>query len=132
MQSARFTVEISKLYHAVLPKLQAQDMDQEVKEAAIQCMACLLARLGNHLPAADIDASLQILLERLGNETIRLTAVRAIAEVAASPLGLDLSSIVKPTIEQITSFMRLVRRPLPSSLLYEHLTELTPRRIEGS
>lgn len=90
------------------PKLEAQDIDQEVKEAAILCVSGLFAKLGNHIPAADVDACLRTLEQRLGNEITRLTAVRAIEEIASSPLNINMEAIVDPAISQMTGFMKLV------------------------
>lgn len=114
LQSGRFTENILRVHSAVRPKLEAQDIDQEVKEAAILCVSGLFAKLGNHIPSDEVDDCLRILEQRLANEITRLTAVRAIEEIASSPLKLNLESIVDPAITQMTGFMKLVRsRPLP-------------------
>ena len=67
---------MEKMYNSLLPKLRAQDIDQEVKEEAIRCAALLIARVGVSLQG--IKEALPILLERLGNETTRLTTVGAL------------------------------------------------------
>ena len=40
---------VKGLYDAVMPRLSAQDQDQEVKEAAISCMAAAVALAGDLL-----------------------------------------------------------------------------------
>lgn len=98
---------VDKLYEVLLPKLEAQDIDQEVKEAAINCAALLISRVGNEI-ANELPSCYKILQDRLANEITRLTAVKALALIAQSPLKLDLSSILSASINQITSFLRLV------------------------
>ena len=98
------------MYDELLPKLKAQDIDQEVKEEAIRCAALLISTVGDRL--SDLEESYQILQDRLTNETTRLTTVSALEQIAASPLKLDLSVILVPSVEHLTGFLKLVGVPL--------------------
>lgn len=46
-----FTSYISNLYDCTLQRLKASDIDQEVKERAISCMAQMLYNVGDNLNA---------------------------------------------------------------------------------
>lgn len=48
---------------------------QEVKESAITCMGLVVSTFGDHL-RAEIPACLPVLVDRMGNEITRLTAVK--------------------------------------------------------
>lgn len=74
-----------KVFSATMKRLKATDIDQEVKERAISCMGHMVCHLGDHL-MAELQGVLAIFLERLKNEITRLTAVRTITLVCASPL----------------------------------------------
>jgi len=53
-----------------------------------------------------------VLLERLRNEITRLTAVKAFASIAQSPLSLDLSPVLEPLLAELTGFLRKANRVL--------------------
>lgn len=48
---------------------------QEVKECAISCMGLVLATFGDNL-STELAACLPVLVDRMGNEITRLTAVK--------------------------------------------------------
>lgn len=96
---------IPKLFAVVHRRLSAQDVDQEVKEVAIRCMADVVALLGNVI-SDRIDDVLRILLERVRNETTRLTSVKALAVIAGSRLELDLSEVTESAMTELTVFLR--------------------------
>ena len=48
---------------------------QEVKECAISCMGLVVSTFGDHL-TADLTACLPVIVDRMGNEITRLTAVK--------------------------------------------------------
>lgn len=73
-----------------LKRLKATDIDQEVKERAISCMGHMVCHLGNHLQA-ELQGVLTIFLDRLKNEITRLTAVRSLTLISASPLKVQLA-----------------------------------------
>jgi len=96
--------------------LKAQDIDQEVKESAITCMGLIIANLGDQL-GAQLPSVLQILQDRLTNEITRLTAVKAIENIASSRLHIDLSPILAESIKELSSFLRKANRALKQSSL---------------
>ena len=59
----------------------------------------------------------QVLLERLRNEITRLTAVKAFASIAQSPLSLDLSPVLEPLLAELTSYLRKANRVLRQASL---------------
>lgn len=68
---------------------------------------------------------LQVLLERLRNEITRLTAVKAFASIAQSPLSLDLSPVLEPLLAELTGFLRKANRVLRQAAL--SAIEVTPQ-----
>ena len=48
---------------------------QEVKECAISCMGLVVSTFGDHL-GAELPSCLPVLVDRMGNEITRLTAVK--------------------------------------------------------
>jgi hypothetical protein len=69
----------SILLSLVLPRLQAADADQEVKDAAISATACLFANLGDRdLMAKRVTEVLGLLRKRLENEATRVGSLKAI------------------------------------------------------
>ncbi|KAI8473659.1 MAG: armadillo-type protein [Monoraphidium minutum] len=111
---------VGPLLAAAAGRLGAQDQDQEVKEAAISCVARVIADLGD-CPGveAEVEPTLRALLERLRNETTRLPAVKAAAAVAASqlplpPLG---GAVAAGFVSELTSFLRKSNRALRAASL---------------
>lgn len=66
----------------------------------------------------------QVLLERLRNETTRLTAVKAWGTLAGSPLVPGLGAALEPLIAELTSFLRKANRRLRQTALTT--TEVLP------
>ena len=58
-----------------------------------------------------------MLLERLRNETTRLTAVKAWGTLAGSPLVPGLGAALEPLIAELTSFLRKANRRLRQTAL---------------
>lgn len=67
------------IYSITFLKLQASDIDQEVKERAITCMAQIICTFGDVM--ANLQEAFAIFLERLKNEVTRLTCVKALIKV---------------------------------------------------
>lgn len=112
-----FKPYVQPIYGCILKRLTAQDQDQEVKECAIYCMGLVIAILGDHLKR-ELGACLPVLLERLRNEITRLTAVKAFATIAESPLQIDLSCVLEQVIVELTTFLRKANRALRQASLY--------------
>ncbi|MCJ1478839.1 hypothetical protein MMC13_007523 [Lambiella insularis] len=77
------------LFDVVMRKVRANDTDLEVRQRAIQALGNLLARSSGPnatklLPESKRSTGLDVLQERLKNETTRLAAVQAIDAVALS------------------------------------------------
>lgn len=108
---------IPPLFSVVNQRLRAQDVDQEVKECAIRCMADVVALLGELL-TDKVNNVLAVLLERLKSETTRLTAVKALSVIAASPLDLDLSSVVSSVMTEFTIFLKKANVALRQAALH--------------
>ncbi|NXL85292.1 CAND1 protein, partial [Alectura lathami] len=107
---------VKDLFASTLKRLKAADIDQEVKERAISCMAQLIHQLGDHL-SADLQPTLKIFLERLKNEITRLTAVKALTLIASSPLKIDLRPVLGEAFPILASFLRKNQRALKLSTL---------------
>ena len=108
---------ISPLFDAVMYRLKAQDVDQEVKEYAIRCVADVMGALGDIL-ADQIEPVMHVLLERLKSETTRLTAAKALSIIGASPLKLDLSSMTPAIITELTLFLKKANVTLRQAALH--------------
>jgi cullin-associated NEDD8-dissociated protein 1 len=98
---------VQPIYNAIFKRLTAQDQDQEVKECAISCMGLVISILGDQLKK-ELGMCLPLLMERLRNEITRLTAVKAFATIAESPLKIDLSSVLEQVVTELTTFLRKV------------------------
>ena len=92
-------VYVSQFYDVLLDRAVATDADLEVRQRAIRALGVLLARCSastnSKLLSADMKAkALDILYDRLRNETTRLPAVRAVDTIFASNVDKD---ALKPT-----------------------------------
>ena len=70
----------------------------------------------------------QVLLERLQNETTRLTAVKGLMQIAQSLLSLDLSPVLEMATQQLVTFLRKSNQ----SLRHSSLTALDVRNSSSS
>ncbi|KAL7408300.1 hypothetical protein ABVT39_021203 [Epinephelus coioides] len=127
---------VREVFSVTLKRLKATDIDQEVKERAISCMGHMVCHLGDHL-GAELQGVLTIFLERLKNEITRLTAVRTITLIAASPLKINLSSILSETLSVLGSFLRKNQRALKlgtlaclTALVTHHGANIKPAALE--
>ncbi|NXU53251.1 CAND1 protein, partial [Turnix velox] len=107
---------VQDLFPSTLKRLKAADIDQEVKERAISCMAQIIHSLGDQL-SSDLQPTLKIFLERLKNEITRLTTVKALTVIASSPLKIDLRAILGESFPILASFLRKNQRALKLSTL---------------
>jgi cullin-associated NEDD8-dissociated protein 1 len=108
---------VPALYAAIFPRLEASDIDQEIKEGAILAVGKLVAHAGDRLPKDELAGVLALLMEKLKNEITRTPTLRALAGVAASPLGIDLSPILAEAVEELAMFLRQQSRPLKLATL---------------
>jgi len=112
----QYETYVTNLYNATLQKLKAQDIDQEVKEAAINCMGLIISTHGDYLKS-QLPECLAIILERLSNEITRLITIKAVARIAACPLNIDLTPILTEVINELSNFLRKNNRQIKQSSL---------------
>ncbi|XP_044039312.1 cullin-associated NEDD8-dissociated protein 2 [Siniperca chuatsi] len=127
---------VREVFSVTLKRLKATDIDQEVKERAISCMGHMVCHLGDHL-GAELQGVLAIFLERLKNEITRLTAVRTITLISASPLKINLLSILPEALSVLGSFLRKNQRALKlgtlaclTALVTHHAASIKPAALE--
>lgn len=116
LEKSVYSEYLHDLYKAVFSRLQATDIDQEIKEKSITCMAQILSYMGDSL-LMELPSCLPIYLERLQNEITRLTTVKALILIVSSPLKLDLSLLLNDAIPVMSSFLRKNHRGLKLSTL---------------
>lgn len=113
------------LYRAIEPKLAAHDVDQEIKECALKATASLLSCLHSSMSNDEKTRLLQLLLERLKNETTRIAAIKNLSTIAAASgdnamqdqSAIDLTPILAESISTMSSFLKLQSRSLKQSTL---------------
>ncbi|XP_030585995.1 cullin-associated NEDD8-dissociated protein 2 isoform X3 [Archocentrus centrarchus] len=127
---------IKEVFPVTMKRLKATDIDQEVKERAISCMGHIVCHLGDHL-GAEVQGVLSIFLERLKNEITRLTAVRTLTLVSASPFKVHLSSILPEALSVLGSFLRKNQRALKlgtlaclTAMVAHHAASIKPAALE--
>ncbi|XP_006836907.2 cullin-associated NEDD8-dissociated protein 1 isoform X1 [Amborella trichopoda] len=111
-----FRPYVRSIYTAILLRLANQDQDQEVKECAISCMGLVISTFGDDLQM-ELPTCLPVLVDRMGNEITRLTAVKAFAVIASSPLKIDLSCVLDHVLAELTAFLRKANRALRQASL---------------
>lgn len=112
----------NQLFVAIEPLLAAHDVDQEIKECALASCAALLRALHSTMSADQTTRMLNLLLDRLNNETTRIAAIKTLSVICeASPDSaqdkIDLKPILGDSIETMASFLKLQSRSLKQSSL---------------
>lgn len=110
----------STLYDSIVSKIQQTDADLEVRERAIEAMGSLLTVTSGtaYLDQESRARAFTLLLERLRNETTRLTTVRAIEKLANDAQPNDLSPAwVRDVISELGAQLRKANRALRGSSL---------------
>jgi cullin-associated NEDD8-dissociated protein 1 len=79
-------------------------------------MGLVVSAFGDNLKV-ELPTCLPVLVDRMGNEITRLTAVKAFAVIAASPLRIDLSCVLEHVITELTAFLRKANRALRQATL---------------
>lgn len=111
-----FESALSLIYEKTLIRMSKTDIDLEIKEKAITCMGEIIATFGDKIPEK-LPVALDLLHERLSNETTRLTCVKALIKIANSPIPMSLSSIFPKAFTSLAPFLRKNSRPLKISTL---------------
>ncbi|KAJ6928183.1 hypothetical protein NC651_012014 [Populus alba x Populus x berolinensis] len=96
-----FKPYVRPIYNAIMSRLTNQDQDQEVKECAISCMGLVISTFGDNLKT-ELPVCLPVLVDRMGNEITRLTAVKANRALRQATLG-TLNSLIVAYGDQIGS-----------------------------
>lgn len=104
------------IYEKTLDRMKRTDVDLEIKERAISCMGQLIATFGDKMPDS-LPVALNLILEKLGNESTRLTAVKALIKIADSPMPMSLNCIFPKAFNTLATFLRRNSRPLKISTL---------------
>lgn len=90
---SKYNSELESLYEVLIDRGSANDADAEVRQRAIHALGVLVSRTSGDssglLSADKRMKALNILRERMKNETTRLAAVRAVDLVAAFASGSD-------------------------------------------
>ena len=107
---------LDAMYMGLLTRLEALDIDQEIKEGAIAAMGRLLHHFGDRL-SDKVPQVLALLQQRLDNETTRTSALRAISAIAGSPLCIDVSAVVDELVVTVSVFLRQQSRVLKQATL---------------
>ena len=101
-----FVCLVNQLHvQAIFPRLQAHDIDQEIKETAIISMGIVVYHFADHFKS-ELDSVLPLLMERLHNEITRMPTLKAIAAIASSPLKVDLTSVLSDVVTELGQFLR--------------------------
>jgi cullin-associated NEDD8-dissociated protein 1 len=108
---ATFRPCAQKVFKAVQPRLDALDIDHEIKECAILATGTLFSYAGDEL-APQLPAVLALFRRRLENETTRSSTLKALASMARSSLQLDLSGFLLQTAGDLALFLRQTSRSL--------------------
>ena len=116
---------ISDMYQATYLRLSSQDQDLEVKESAISTMGLIIAQLADKLKPEQLNACLPVLLERLKNETTRITTLKALSTISHSSLSVDLSPVCSDTVLECSTFLRKNDRALKQAALTSLISIVT-------
>lgn len=139
--------ELDKLYQVLIERSSANDADAEVRQRAIHALGVLVSRTasaeGAKLLTSDKRSdALKVLQERLKSETTRLSAVRAIDQVAASAESADQldKAWVQDIALELAAQLRKANRSLRGSsiMALKHLSlspaakeDLEPDTVQG-
>eukprot|EP00760_Papus_ankaliazontas_P012746 PhM_4_TR15525/c0_g5_i1/m.25206/K17263/CAND1; cullin-associated NEDD8-dissociated protein 1 len=97
----------AKIFKSVFGRMNAANVDRQVKEAAIFTMSKVLHDLRQDLPADSLTQALVVLGQLLGNETTRLMTVKTIHSIAKVDLPFT-ADIVNGYIDSLAPFLRQV------------------------
>ncbi|KAK8041607.1 cullin-associated nedd8-dissociated protein 2 protein [Apiospora phragmitis] len=142
LTSQKYKPDLETLYDIIVDRTAANDADVEVRQKAIQALGTLLSRTSatdgqSLLDAEKRQAALDLLLDRLRNETTRLYAVRAIDNVAAHTMtsGTLQPSWIQPVALELCGQLRKANRALRGASIQalQHLPRgnLEPSTVDG-
>ena len=139
LTASKYKAELQRLYDVLVDRTAATDVDAEVRQKAIHGLGILVSRTcsteGASLLAPEKRrASLDLLLDRLRNETTRLAAVRAIDVIAASvsrSVQLE-SQWVRDVAVELSAQLRKANRSLRGSSIHALRSLTQSAAIKGS
>lgn len=111
-----FTPFVLPLHECSVEKLNAQQVDQKIKDRTITCMNQIIAKMGDALKP-NLVLCMKSFLESFRNENKQISAVKALSMIAASPLRVDLISILGEVIPVLGSLLRKNQRLLKVNTL---------------
>lgn len=109
--------QVGPLYAAIIAKLERLDVDQEVKESAIESSGLLLSLLGNKLSEDQISAVLKLLIERISNEVTFLATVQTIDLIASSKHKIEFGAHLATILKELSGYLRKKNRQIKQSSL---------------
>ncbi|KAK0635807.1 armadillo-type protein [Bombardia bombarda] len=122
LTAQKFKGELQKLYDAIINRITANDADAEVRQKAIHALGTLLSRTSGSegsglISRANRNSALSYLLDRLKNETTRLSAVRAVDNIAAlSSSGVQFEPLwIREVVVELAAQLRKSNRALRGS-----------------
>ena len=88
LTAQKFKEELLQVFDLMVDRSTVSGADAEVRQKAIHALGTILARTGdaegiNLLPAPKRALGLTVISDRLKNETSRLAAIKAVADVTA-------------------------------------------------
>eukprot|EP00010_Vexillifera_abyssalis_P001510 CAMPEP_0201560916 /NCGR_PEP_ID=MMETSP0173_2-20130828/78515_1 /ASSEMBLY_ACC=CAM_ASM_000268 /TAXON_ID=218659 /ORGANISM="Vexillifera sp., Strain DIVA3 564/2" /LENGTH=1415 /DNA_ID=CAMNT_0047975381 /DNA_START=79 /DNA_END=4326 /DNA_ORIENTATION=+ len=108
----KYDEDLPRIAKAILRKVKATDIDQEVKEVAIDAAGALLSVAGTEMSESEQLISL-LVNTHLSNEITRLAAVKALrAVIRANPVVPLSESLVSTGLLIMSSLLRKNSRPL--------------------
>mmetsp|Transcript_16504 Transcript_16504/g.23461 ORF Transcript_16504/g.23461 Transcript_16504/m.23461 type:complete len:1396 (+) Transcript_16504:70-4257(+) len=97
-----------KLYASILPRLAEPCLDQEIKECALVASASLLSILHEMLPSEQSEKILQLLVERVKNESTRIPAIKAFIYITSNKPSTSTKVNFMPIFPQTISELSLL------------------------
>lgn len=100
-------VEMLPVFDVLKVKLTATDIDQEVKESALECFGSLVACTGD-LPVfqTGVQGCLAPFVERMKNDVTRTTAIKALKVICTSQISVtSLPAVISPVGAQLSNYL---------------------------
>lgn len=108
---------VGMMYDCLITRLEANDVDQEIKECAIVAAGKLFSTFGDML-TDKLPHVLGLLCRKLDNEATRIITLKALISIADSTLHLDLSCLTTTAfVGELLLFLRQQNRLLKQTTL---------------
>lgn len=105
---------LDTLYLVTLEKLKSPDIDIEVRESAINCMAQIISTFGDHMNEKYLYQAFSLFLERLKNEVTRMVCVRVLIKITNTKFEkpINLYPVFPECLPILAQFLRLNKRSI--------------------